>query len=243
MNATARLPPDQALLAEADAEPQAPGQRARAGRERTLAAIRAAAIVEFSQHGFKGASTQAIAERAGLTKPQLHYYIQGKDELYEELLGSVLQGWSSAFVFDAPADGPAADPRQVLAEYVRRKLDYALDQPGLSRIFTSEVLSGGRKLGRYWPEALRSTQHKVEVIERWMAAGLVRPLDARVLLMQIWGMTQHYADYGVQVRVMLGLPPDAPIERAPIALQITNFVLMGCGLAPLQDSPPLSAPV
>ena len=35
-------------------------------------------------------ATQAIAERAGLTKPQLHYYIRGKDELYEELLGSVL---------------------------------------------------------------------------------------------------------------------------------------------------------
>ncbi|MDD0810168.1 TetR/AcrR family transcriptional regulator [Curvibacter sp. RS43] len=232
-----------AVQAEGAAEGGAPVNRLRAGRERTLAAIRAAAIVEFSQHGFKGASTQAIAERAGLTKPQLHYYIRGKDELYEELLGAVLQGWSSAFVFDAPREGLPAEPRQVLAEYVRRKLDYALDHPGLSRIFTGEVLSGGPKLGRYWPEARRSTQRKVEVIEGWIAQGLVRPLDARVLLMQIWGMTQHYADYGVQVRVMLGLPPDAPLDRAPIALQITNFVLLGCGLAPLQDMPPAPGPV
>src|SRR5690606_20756695 len=100
------------------------------------------------------------------------------------------------------------------------------------RIFTSEVLGGGRNLGRYWPVAVKSTQQKVDVINRWIAEGRLRPLDARLLLMQIWGMTQHYADYGVQVQVMLGLGPDEPLDREPIARELTTFVLMGCGLAP-----------
>ena len=208
-----------------DAEP-ATRSRARLGRERILAQIREAAITEFGLHGFKGASTQAIAERASLTKPQLHYYIKGKDELYEELLFAVLQGWSEAFAFD----DPGADPRRVLTRYIQKKLAYALDNPGLSRIFTNELLGGGPNLGRYWPLALRSTQQKVDLIEGWIAKGRVRPLDARLLLMHIWGMTQHYADYAVQVRVMLRLAPDAPIERAPIERELTNFVLMGCGL-------------
>jgi len=202
--------------------------RARLGRERILAQIRDAAITEFGLHGFKGASTQAIAERAGLTKPQLHYYIKGKDELYEELLFAVLQGWSEAFAFD----DPTAAPRRVLTRYIEKKLAYALDNPGLSRIFTNELLGGGPNLGRYWPLAVRSTQQKVELIEGWIAKGLMRPLDARLLLMHIWGMTQHYADYAVQVRVMLRLPSDAPIDRAPIERELTAFVLMGCGLAP-----------
>ena len=209
-------------------ETAATASRTRQGRERILAAIRAAAITEFSQHGLKGASTQGIAERAGLTKPQLHYYIKGKDELYEELLSSVLQGWSEAFAFDTQSD----DPRKVLAHYIHKKLDYALDNPGLSRVFTSEVLGGGPNLGKYWPVAVRSTQQKVDVINRWIAKGLLRPLDARLLLMQIWGMTQHYADYAVQVRVMLGVPPDGPIDREPIAREITTLVLLGCGIAP-----------
>jgi TetR/AcrR family transcriptional regulator len=115
--------------------------RVKQGRERILAAIREAAIAEFSRHGFKGASTKAIAERAGLTKPQLHYYISSKEELYEELLYSVLNGWSGAFIFDSDSD----DPKKVLSNYVRKKLDYALDNPGLSRIFTTEVLGGGRR--------------------------------------------------------------------------------------------------
>jgi TetR/AcrR family transcriptional regulator len=202
---------------------------ARQGRERILARIREAAITEFGLHGFKGASTQAIAERAGLTKPQLHYYIKGKDELYEELLFAVLQGWAEAFAFDATG----ADPRRVLAEYIRKKLAYALDNPGLSRIFTNELLGGGPNLTRYWPLALRSTQHKIDLIDSWIAAGRMRALDARLLLMHIWAMTQHYADYAVQVRVMLGQPPDTPIDRAPIERELTDFVLMGCGFAPV----------
>ena len=83
---------------EAEAASGALLSRAKQGRERILGAIREAAIAEFSRHGFKGASTKAIAERAGLTKPQLHYYISSKEDLYEELLYSVLNGWSGAFI-------------------------------------------------------------------------------------------------------------------------------------------------
>jgi TetR/AcrR family transcriptional regulator len=213
---------------ESEVEPGAVHSRIRMGRERILGAIREAAIEEFSRHGFKGASTKAIAERAGLTKPQLHYYISSKEELYEELLYSVLNGWSDAFSFDNNSD----DPGVVLSSYVRKKLDYALDNPGLSRIFTTEVLGGGRNLNKYWPTAVKSTNEKVTLINRWISECRMRPLDAKVLLMQIWGMTQHYADYAVQVNIMLGLAPDQAIDREPIARQITTFVLLGCGLAP-----------
>lgn len=202
--------------------------RGKAGRERILANIREAAIIEFGRHGFKGASTKAIAERAGLTKPHLHYYISSKEELYEELLHAVLNGWSGAFAFEDDSD----DPKKVLSLYVRKKLDYALDNPDLSRIFTTEILGGGHNLGRYWPVALKSTQKKVDVIQRWIEQGRMRPLDPRLLLMQIWGITQHHADYAVQVQVMLGLDPDEPLDREPIVREITTFVLLGCGLAP-----------
>ena len=206
--------------------PSGPLSRARPGRERILAAIRSAAIAEFSLHGLKGASTQAIAARAGLTKPQLHYYIPGKEELYEELLMQVLHDWKVVFSFEDHAGAPAA----VLGDYIRKKLDHAFDSPEISRIFTREVLDGGRNLERYWPNARLWTQKKVDIINGWIARGLMRPLDARLLLMHIWAMTQSYADYALQTRVMLGLPPDAPIEREPIARELVAFVLGGCGI-------------
>jgi len=62
------------------------------------------------------------------------------------------------------------------------------------------------------------------------ARGQMRPLDARILLMHVWAMTQSYADYAIQTRVMLGLPSDAPIDREPIARELVAFVLAGCGI-------------
>lgn len=220
-----------------------PATRQRAGRAAILQSIRAAAITEFSQQGFKGATTQSIAERAGLSKPQLHYYIASKEELYQDLLQDIVEHWMAAFAFD----GADTDVRTVLTRYVHKKLDFALDQPELSRIFTREILDGGPNLGHYWPGALRHIQMKIDRIEQWIAQGAIYPTDARLLLMHIWAMTQHYADYETQVRVVLGQPDHEPLDRTPIAEALTALVLRGVGLEPLPPCPrplsPSTAPV
>ena len=172
-----------------------PVRAVRESRQRILSAIREAAIQEFSLHGLKGTSTQAIAERAGLTKPQLHYYIAGKEELYSELLDSVMMAWKIEF-----APPGMTDPAEILAHYIRQKLDHAFDPPTVSRIFTREILDGGHNRGRYWPNARVWIQKEVGMINGWIARGLMRPMNAHLLLMHIWAMTQHHADFALQVR-------------------------------------------
>jgi TetR/AcrR family transcriptional regulator len=203
-----------------------PARNARQGRERIMEAIRKAAIAEFSEKGLNGTSTQAIAERAGLTKPQLHYYIRGKEELYEELLMSVVSDWRGMF------DAASTKPGKVLGDYIRQKLDQAFDKPEVSRIFTREVLDGGHNLDRFWPDQRHRTRDKVNVINSWIARGLMKPVDPYVLLMSIWSMTQFYADSALQVRQLLqpGDPRWAP-NRDALAREITTFVLRGCGIA------------
>jgi len=190
-----------------------------------MAAIRAAAIAEFSQNGLKGTSTQAIAKRAGLTKPQLHYYIEGKEELYEELLMSVVADWKG--IWDAGSTSPA----KVLGDYIRSKLQLAFEKPEISRIFTREVLDGGKNLEKFWPGARKSTRDKVAVINGWIARGLMQPMDAHVLLMGIWAMTQFYADSALQVQQLrkAGHPGWMPDQQALID-ELTAFVLRGCGI-------------
>ena len=190
-----------------------------------LAAIRAAAIEEFSRNGLKGTSTQAIAERAGLTKPQLHYYIRGKEELCEELLMSVVADWKSMF------DAGSTDPAQVLGDYIRSKLKLAFEKPEISRIFTREVLDGGRNLEKFWPDARKRTREKVNVINGWIARGLMQPVDAYALLMSIWAMTQFYADSALQVQQMRKpTQPGWMPDREALAEELTAFVLRGCGI-------------
>ncbi len=215
------MPPSGPPTPPTDARPRS----ARENRERVLAAIRAAAIEEFSRNGLKGTSTQAIAERAGLTKPQLHYYIRGKEELYEELLMSVVAEWKSMF------DAGSTDPAQVLGDYIRSKLKLAFEKPEISRIFTREVLDGGRNLEKFWPDARKRTREKVDVINGWIARGLMQPVDAYALLMSIWAMTQFYADSALQVQQMRKpAQPGWMPDREALAEELTAFVLRGCGI-------------
>lgn len=202
-----------------------PVRNARENRERILAAIRAAAIAEFSENGLKGTSTGAIAARAGLTKPQLHYYIKGKEELYEELLMSVVADWKGMF------DAGSTDPGKVLGDYIRSKINVAFDKPEISRIFTREVLDGGRNLERFWPESRKRTREKVAVINGWIARGLMQPVDPHVLIMGIWATTQFYADSALQVQ-QLTRPgqPDWMPEREKLIAEVTALILRGCGI-------------
>ena len=60
-----------------------------------------AAEVEFADRGFEGATTSAIAARAGLPKANLHYYFPTKEALYRRVIDSVLTAWlDAAAVFD-----------------------------------------------------------------------------------------------------------------------------------------------
>jgi TetR/AcrR family transcriptional regulator len=95
------------------------------------------------------------------------------------------------------------------------------------------VLDGGRNLDRFWPDSRKRTREKVAAINGWIARGLMEPVDAHMLLMGIWAMTQFYADSALQVRQLLkpGQTNWTP-DRDNVAREITALVLRGCGIAP-----------
>jgi TetR/AcrR family transcriptional regulator len=210
--------------------------KTRQNRTEVMDAIRRAAISEFSQHGFAGASTQAIAERAGLTKSSLHYYIADKESLYAEVLGDLMASWAQLFEFG----GESGEPAEILAQYVRQKLKFTFKKPELSRIFTTELLSGGHRLQQFWPDAIASTNRQVTMIEGWVREGRIRTLDARLLIMHMWAMTQYYADYAIQAEKMLGASLRARKTQEHVLEELVGFVLAGCGIALKSSGAPAS---
>jgi TetR/AcrR family transcriptional regulator len=178
--------------------------------------IRAAAVEEFALHGLRGATTQSIAERAQLSKAQLHYYIESKEALYVELLQQVVNEWSRETFTEREGD-----PARILASYVQRKLEFSF---------------GGATTLRSMLNRPRSRAGQVvQTLTQWVEAGKIRPLDPWLFLMHIWAITQHYADFDAQVRFMMRLPADAPLDQAHITREVVAFVLHGCGLTPPQD--------
>lgn len=200
--------------------------RTAARRAGVLAQVRKAALEEFSQYGLRGASTQGIARRAGISKQSLHYYIESKEALYEEVLKDTTDHWA-ALVDSTDAD---AEPRQAIATLVRRKLDFAFDYPSVSRLFAIEVMEGGTRLRRYWSAWSERRGRALAGIQRWVDEGRIAPVDPEIFLFHIWATTQHYADYEVQVRYLMGVDEGVQLDRERISREVTRLVLRSCGL-------------
>lgn len=224
-------PTSQALrLTRATARAQAEVREAPKGRIRTHneAEILQAAEQVFARAGYGGATMAAIAERAGLPKANLHYYFGSKQELYAAVLARTLHDWL------VPMDGlvPEAEPRVALEHYIRAKMQMSRERPDASRVFANELLHGAAVLGDTMRTQLRAmVRRKAAVIEGWIAAGRMAPVDATHLFFTIWAATQTYADFDVQVRAVLGREQLRPVDHARATEHVVGLILRGCGLA------------
>jgi TetR/AcrR family transcriptional regulator len=174
-------------------------------QEKNSAAILEAALDVFSSHGFRGATLDQIAEAAGLSKPNLLYYFPSKDAVHAALLGQLLASWLDPL----KAMNPEGEPLAEILAYVRRKLELSRDFPRESRLFANEILQGAPRLMPVIEGDLKPlVDEKSAVLTRWMDEGRIARLSPHHLIFSIWSMTQHYADFDVQVRAVLGTGHD-----------------------------------
>jgi TetR/AcrR family transcriptional regulator len=195
-----------------------------ANRERILAAANRV----FARAGFGGATTAAIAEAAGLPKANVHYYFGSKAQLYREVLARTLHEWL------VPLHGftPEAEPREAIETYLRAKMALSAEHPDASRVFANELLHGAPVLGDLIRTELRAVvREKAAVIDGWVAAGRMAPVDATHLLFTMWAATQTYADFDVQVRAVLGRTRLTKADHARATEHVVSLLLRGCGLA------------
>jgi len=211
---------------EAAAPARTPGRI----RTRMLAAIHEAAVQVFARDGYQGATTQAIADVAGVSKPQLHYYIGSKEALYTLLLQEIVDDWIGVFGFADAKYGPA----KVIGDYVRRKMLFSFDHPERSRIFSAEIMRGAPVLQNLMGTSHRRTEQAVAVLQNWIDAGLMAPVDPLLLMFHVWSITQHYADYQHQVTFFRGPSAQTPSDREKLIAEVTQFILRGAGIDPAE---------
>lgn len=195
-------------------------------REEKEKLILESAAEEFARFGFEGASIANIAKRAKIPRPNLHYYFSSKRKLYEHILFSILQLWNSAFDGVSAAD----DPTIAISKYVRAKVMYSKTNPKASKIFASEIIHGGSNLSNFLQNDYRVwLREKTSIIREWADNGQMDPVDPHHLMFMIWGATQFYADFSIQVKN--GLERDADDEEfEKVADTITQIILKGCGI-------------
>lgn len=200
--------------------------RRRAGRE-NLARILKAAEKVFAETGYAGATMAEIAAKARLPKANLHYYFGTKQELYRAVLDDILSVWL------APTASlrPESDPAEAIESYVRAKIEASRARPHASRVFANEILHGAPEIERFLSHDLRAlVTEKAAVLNGWIAQGRMAPVETRHFFFMVWALTQHYADFAVQVRAVLDKTRLERKDWDRITAEVTRTVLRAVGL-------------
>ncbi len=178
-------------------------------QKKNRAAILEAALNVFSAHGFRGATVDQIAAEAGLSKPNLLYYFPSKEAIHTALLSGLLDTWLAP-LHDLDENG---EPMEEILSYIKRKLQMSRELPRESRLFANELVQGAPRIHDALSNDLKGlVDQKAAVLTQWMDQGKIARLHPHHLIFSIWALTQHYADFDVQVRAILG--DEDPFEGA-----------------------------
>ena len=195
------LESNSSLLAEAHPSGHKANRRESRIQSRNRERILSAATEIFSRYGFRGATLDQIAERAEMSKPNLLYYFSSKEELYLSVLRNILEIWLQPLKELDEKESPEHE----ISAYIDQKIEFSRLYPMASRVFANEIAAGAPILKPVLDTYLRDVvKKKARVIRKWIKRGEMADIDPYHLIMMIWAVTQHYADFAVQVDSLLG---------------------------------------
>nr|WP_290583701.1 TetR/AcrR family transcriptional regulator [Ketobacter sp.] len=200
-----------------------PGGRIRQKNEQIIIA---AAEAEFAANGFKGATMNNIALKAGLPKSNIHYYFKNKLQLYIEVLINIIDLWDNA-LNELDAD---SEPAAALREYIAAKMRFSREYPLASRVFAKEILSGAPRIKQYFSSEYREWfLRKTDVFSKWAQQGKIDPIDPAHIVFLLWSSTQHYADFEVQIAAALGKKSLSKKDFDEATDALTKIIIRGIG--------------
>jgi TetR/AcrR family transcriptional regulator len=156
----------------------------------------------FATYGYHGATIDEVADRAGISKPNLHYYFKRKRDLYLAVLRRTLEIW----LVPLRELDRTGDPAEEIGNYIAQKVQLSRRFPAASRVFANEIVQGAPFLKRYLQTNLREVvERKAAVIQHWIDEGKLAPIDPYHLIFLIWAATQHYADFVPQIKAVMNV--------------------------------------
>jgi TetR/AcrR family transcriptional regulator, cholesterol catabolism regulator len=147
-------------------------------RNRRQAEVTRAAAGVFAQKGYTAASIQDIAQKVGVLKGSLYYYIDSKEDLLWWIIEDVHEHWSKIL---EGTDDLQGEPVERIHTFIRLQVEWYLRNIEMANVFFREwqYLSGERL------SLVRERRHLYESVIRDLlasarAAGDVSPdLDLR----------------------------------------------------------------
>jgi AcrR family transcriptional regulator len=158
-----------------------------AGRE----AILKAAIVEFANKGFDGASTAGIARAAGVAQPLVHHHFESKEKLWLAVMETLFQRVEELGL-RLVDDLAFVEPARQLEMVIRKFVLFTADAPELARIMVEEGAKPGPRLDLLVERFVRPISALFEpAYERGVEQGTLKALPKEALLFVVIGAASH----------------------------------------------------
>lgn len=152
--------------------------------ERWEELLEAAAEI-FYEKGYDAASLQEIADRVGILKGSVYYYIKTKADLRDHLLVEVHHGGIAMIRKCAQVKGSALDK---LESMIRGHVDYVCRNLPKTTLYLQELkkLTGPERVALFGPTSYRDVFN--EVIQQGQEEGLILPkLDLKLTTQAMLG--------------------------------------------------------
>jgi AcrR family transcriptional regulator len=186
------------------------GAGPRRDAERSKRAILDAALVEFSEQGHAGARIDAIAGRAGVSKPLIYSYFGDKDALYAAALR---EAYVQIRAGERELDLENKEPEAAIRTLVAFTLHHFVSKPWFISMLNTENLRGGatiRAIEDVTEIQSPLVQELRHVLERGAAAGDFRSgVDPVELYITIASLCYFPVSNAHTLRAVFRRPVDA----------------------------------
>ena len=162
-----------------------------------------AAIAEFAQRGFDGASTTSIAKRADAHQPQINYHFSNKSELWQAAVDQVFSELDEVVA----ATDFLGDPEAGFAVLIRGLVEFAAARPSCTRSWSKRPQR---------PASTSGSRTRIRLARR-------NPIDPKLIYYVVIGTTSLMYINRAEARMLLG---ENPANEAIIDEHVAGIVAM-----------------
>lgn len=134
-------------------------------RQQKIQEIEQTAAEVFSEKGYNGATTNEIAERAGISKRSMYYYAGDKDNLYKSVIKNLTDVSMKLVEYKAAANHQAA--HQKMDQYIWN-IAQVSGLKNLHSIALRELLFSGEQISA---DILLTVRHGLKIVQEIIVEG------------------------------------------------------------------------
>lgn len=155
----------------------------------TEALIKEKAKVLFFKNGVLNATTQEIADEAGVNRALIHYYFRSREQLLDTLLEEIVLEKKNRVRPILLSDKPF---REKIAQYIEIILDHGLKYPHIENFIITETARNPEKVKLLcFKDKLRSSELIKDQLQEEIEKGKIAPISPEHFMVNLNAMCNY----------------------------------------------------